>query len=128
MSFNGLPFIMGMQIGIKRLPLTFAAIILFMFTPPARGLKNSNCALTVTNMYLDNPNALELRDQNGNPTNELSNAWGISYHTCRALCSTDDNASHSNYNWNYLAQGVGSWLLVSRWTVTTISMLCLTQI
>ena len=100
---------MRTQIGTIRLHFTFAAIVLFMFTPWAHGLNYSQCALTVTN----NPDIAQLRDQYGKPTNNLQDAWGISYPTCQRLCSTDDSASHSNYDWNYLAQGVGSWLLVS---------------
>ena len=108
---------MRTQIGTKRLPLTFAVIVMVLFTPRARGLDYSQCAQTVSN----NPNISQLRDKYGKPTNNLKDAWGISYPTCQRLCSTDDNAAHSNYNWNYLAQGVGSWLLVSRWTMIMIS-------
>ena len=112
---------MRTQIGIKHLPFIFPAIIVLMFSPRAHGLDYSLCAQNINNTYRDNPNASGLRDRSGKPTNNLSNAWGISYYTCQDLCWTDDNASHSSYDWNYLAQGVSSWLLVSRWTMMIIS-------
>lgn len=109
------------QIGVKFLS-TFAAISLIMFTARAGGLNYSACAQTITDVFLQNPNVSMLRDQYGVETNDLSNAWGVSYHMCLELCSTDDNAPHSFYDWNYLVQGVASWVLVSRWTMMTVSM------
>ena len=105
------------RIGSKNLPLILSAVIVGMLTPRASGLNYSVCAQTITNAFLENPNASILRDPYGVETHNLSNAWGTSYEMCRALCSTDDNASHSNYDWNFLGQGVGAWVLVSRWTM-----------
>ena len=112
--------------GIRNLPVILLAIIVGMLTPRASGLNYSVCAQTITNVFLKNPNASILRDQYGVETNNLSNAWGTSYTVCRALCSGEDNASHSNYDWNFLAQGVGAWVLVSRWTMIVISRCYLT--
>ena len=114
---KGLRFTMMTRIGNRNLPLILSAVILGMLTPRATGLNYSVCAQTITNAFLENPNASILRDQYGVETDNLSNAWGTSYEMCRAHCSTEDNASHSNYDWNFLGQGVGAWVLVSRWTM-----------
>ena len=112
--------------GIRNLPVILLAVIVGMLTPRASGLNYSVCAQTITNVFLENPDASILRDQYGFETNNLSNAWGTSYTACRALCSGEDNASHSDYDWNFLAQGVGAWVLVSGRTMIVISRCYLT--
>ena len=105
------------RIGNQNFLLILSAVIVVMLTPRASGLNYSVCAQTITNAFLEDPNAPILRDPHGVETHNLSDAWGTSYYTCRALCSADDNAAHSKYDWNFLGQGVSAWVLVSRWTM-----------
>ena len=39
----------------------------------------------------------------------MSQAWGISYRSCKAICGTPVNIK--GYDWNALSQGLTSWLL-----------------
>ena len=123
---KGFRFTMMTRSRIRNLPVILLAVIVGVLTPRASGLNYSDCAKTITNVFLENPNASILRDRYGVETNNLSDAWGTSYTVCRVLCSREDNASHSNYDWNFLAQGVGAWVLVSRWTMMIISRCYLT--
>ena len=105
------------RIGNQKFLLMLSVVSLVMLTARASSLNYSVCAQTITNAFLENPNASILRDPHGVETHNLSDAWGTSYSMCRALCSTENNAAHSHYDWNFLGQGVSAWVLVSRWTV-----------
>ena len=69
----------------------------------------SLCAEIADQTFLNAPNNSFLYDQHGRPTDILADAWGISYHSCKALCGTEDNTGY--YDWGFLSQGVSSWLL-----------------
>lgn len=75
----------------------------------AQGLDWSQCAIDANKSYWNAPNDTFLYNQYGKPTANMSQAWGVSYESCRGLCGTPVNTG--NYNWNSLSQGLTSWLL-----------------
>ena len=91
---------------------SFMIVILVLMGLPAAssgGLDYSQCALDANETYFRAPNKTFLYDQHGNPTNNASQAWGISYKSCKNLCRTPENGHF--YDWNFLSQGITSWVL-----------------
>ena len=78
-------------------------------TVNAGSFNNSFCAQIAYQTFSNAPNNSFLYDQQGRPTGNLANAWGISYDSCKVLCGTEDNGGY--YDWNFLSQGVSSWLI-----------------
>ena len=79
------------------------------YTVEAGSFNYSLCAEIADQTFTNAPNDSFLYDQQGRPTDVLANAWGISYHSCKALCGTEDNGGY--YDWGFLSQGISSWLL-----------------
>ena len=75
----------------------------------AQNIDYSQCAIDANQTYLAAPNATFLYDQNGKPTNNISQAWGISYKSCVAMCSSTINTQ--GYEWSLWFQGLTSWVL-----------------
>lgn len=75
----------------------------------AQGLDYSQCAIDANQSYWNAQNNTFLYDQYGKPTANISQAWGVSYESCKVLCGTPVNTG--NYDWNSLSQGLTSWLL-----------------
>lgn len=75
----------------------------------AQGLDFSQCAIDANKSYWKAPNDTFLRDQHGNPTADMSQAWGISYESCKEICGVPVNTR--SYDWNSSSQGLTSWLL-----------------
>ena len=73
------------------------------------GLDYSQCAIDANETYTRAPNKTFLYDQFGKPTSNASEAWGISYESCKHLCRAPENGHF--YDWNFLSQGVTSWVL-----------------
>ncbi len=73
----------------------------------AQSLDNSQCAIDANQTYLKAPNSTFLYDQYGKPTTDMSQAWGISYESCKHICG----AHPGSYHWNSFSQGLTSWLL-----------------
>lgn len=67
----------------------------------------STCEESVLATYNTTPSDILLRDRNGQPTSNLSEAWGISYETCAQICT----ASAEFITWNSFSTQFGSWLL-----------------
>jgi hypothetical protein len=57
--------------------------------------------------YSNNPNTLTLLDQNGQPTKNFLDAWGITYKACQIFCVGDA----SFVDWNSFSTQLSSWLL-----------------
>lgn len=55
------------------------ALLLNLLTIGAQGIDYSQCAIDANQSYWNAPNDTFLCDQNGKPTSDLSQAWGISY-------------------------------------------------
>ena len=96
-------------ISIKHIILIFAVIIPTLSIPNVGGLDYSDCAKIANETYLKAPNNSFLYNQQGEPTGDSSQAWGISYQACVDLCTTEANSG--SYNWLFLSSGVASWLL-----------------
>ena len=96
-------------ISIEHIVLIFAIIIPTLSIPNAGGLDYSNCAKIANETYLKAPNNSFLYNQQGEPTGDSSQAWGISYQACVDLCTTEENSGI--YNWGFLSSAVASWLL-----------------
>lgn len=94
----------------RLLPSTFAV--------NAGSFNNSLCAEVAYQVYSDAPNNTFLYDQQGRPTGNLANAWGISYSSCKVLCGTENNGGY--YDWDFLSQGISSWLIP--WLALTAQM------
>lgn len=75
----------------------------------AQGRDYSQCAIDANQSYWKAPNDTFLRDQRGKPTADMSQAWGISYESCKDICGNPVNTR--SYDWNSLSQGLTSWLL-----------------
>ena len=89
--------------------LILARLFPTIYTVNAGSFNYSLCAEIAYQTYSNDPNNSFLYDQQGRPTGNLSNAWGISYYSCKALCGTEDNSGY--YDWGFLSQGVSSWLI-----------------
>ena len=96
-------------ISIEHIVLIFAVIIPTLSILNAGGLDYSDCAKIANETYLKAPNNSFLYNQQGEPTGDSSQAWGISYQACVDLCTTEENSGI--YNWGFLSSGVASWLL-----------------
>lgn len=66
-----------------------------------------DCANAVNNSYFNNPSVDYLRDQNGNPTYNISTAWGITYQACTDICTS----GQAFMEWNAFSTQVSTWLL-----------------
>lgn len=85
------------------------ALLLNLLTIGAQGIDYSQCAIDANQSYWNAPNDTFLYDKNGKPTSDLSQAWGISYKSCKDICGTPVNTG--SYDWNSVSQGLTSWLL-----------------
>lgn len=65
------------------------------------------CANAALAAYNATPNATFLRDQNGQPTSNISAAWGISYEFCTQTCA----GGTPLIQWNSFSLQFASWLL-----------------
>ena len=89
--------------------LALTGILPTTYTVEAGSFNYSLCAKIADQTFTNAPNNTFLYDQHGRPTSVLANAWGISYHSCKVLCGTEDNTGY--YDWGFLSQSVSSWLL-----------------
>ncbi|KAL9118821.1 MAG: hypothetical protein Q9187_004624 [Circinaria calcarea] len=78
----------------------FHAIVAVQATP----LVSNQCASVA-----DVTNSTTLLDQDGVPTTNQSQAWGISYEACNTLCGSLDGPS--SFDWSFFSQGLSQWLL-----------------
>lgn len=85
------------------------ALIRIPLMANAQGLDYSKCAIDANQSYWKASNDSFLIDQYGKPTDDMSQAWGISFQSCKDICGTPVNTG--GYNWNALSQGLTSWLL-----------------
>ncbi|KAE9366619.1 hypothetical protein N431DRAFT_495066 [Stipitochalara longipes BDJ] len=67
----------------------------------------SSCAAAANATFSQNPNSIALRDRNGLPTSNFSEAWGISYESCNEVCQGGAKA----IEWNSFSLQFASWLL-----------------
>ena len=91
---------------------TFIVLIeIALFFSPARAgnLNYTQCALIANDTYWKAPNDTFLYNQHGESTSDPSQAWGVSYESCKALCGSPDN--FDGYDWNSLIDSFTSWLL-----------------
>lgn len=89
--------------------LVLTEILPTTYTVEAGSFNYSLCTEKADQTFTNAPNNTFLYDQQGRPTGILANAWGISYHSCKVLCGTEDNTGY--YDWGFLSQSVSSWLL-----------------
>ncbi len=89
--------------------LILTRILPTLYTVNAGSFNYSLCAGFANQTFSKAPNNSFLYDQQGRPTGNLDNAWGISYYSCKVLCGTEDNTGY--YDWDFLSQGVSSWLI-----------------
>ncbi len=93
---------------------SYALTVLFVIIPnlsvvDAQGIDYSQCASDVNQIFWKATNITFLRDRYGSPTNNISQAWGISYEACKAICRGPVNTK--GYSWNALSEALTSWLL-----------------
>ncbi len=62
-------------------------IITSVFVAQTDGFNYAQCAKDVNTTYWKAPYDTFLRDQYGRSTNIYSEAWGIGYQSCLAICS-----------------------------------------
>ena len=94
--------------------INYALAVSLLFIPnfsavTAQGIDYSQCAIEANETYWRAPNDTFLYNQYGKPTDNMSQAWGISYESCKATCGSPVNSR--SYNWNLLSQCLTSWLL-----------------
>lgn len=91
----------------------YVLLILLAHLPTAytvsRSFNGSSCADAARQAYLKSPNSTFLLDQDGRPTDNLADAWGISYGSCKVLCGSKDNTEA--WSWDFLSQDISSWLI-----------------
>lgn len=92
----------------KNLP-ALVWIFINLFIAQTNGFNNSKCAEEAYLTYLRAPNDTFLRDRLGSPTNQTSEAWGIGYQSCLNICGHNYSAQY--YDWNFVSQGLTSWVL-----------------
>ena len=81
-----------------------------LFVVNAKSIHLSQCAIDANQTFWGNPNiSTFLYDRHGKPTRNMSQAFGISYGACKAICGTPVHTK--GYDWNALSQGLTSWLL-----------------
>lgn len=96
-------------ISIEHIALIFAFTIPTHSIPNLGGLDYSDCAKIANETYLKAPNNSFLYNQQGEPTGDSSQAWGISYQACVDLCTTEEEPGI--YNWGFISSGIASWFL-----------------
>ncbi|RDW82346.1 hypothetical protein BP6252_03458 [Coleophoma cylindrospora] len=69
----------------------------------------TQCAIDAQNAFLSNPGTTWLRDSQGNPTNNITEAWGVSFEACNNMCGP--LGGHEAFQWTTFSAGVASWLL-----------------
>ncbi|RDW75667.1 hypothetical protein BP5796_06488 [Coleophoma crateriformis] len=69
----------------------------------------TQCAIDAQNAFLDNPGITWLRDRQGNPTNNITEAWGVSFEACNSMCGP--LGGYEAFQWTTFSAGVSSWLL-----------------
>ena len=84
-------------------------VLLSLLTVKVSALVLSQCAIDVNQTHRKAPNDLLLRDRFGKPSNNISQAWGIGYKNCTALCKAPVNVD--SYGWISLCQDLTSWFL-----------------
>jgi hypothetical protein len=87
--------------------ILFILLNLFTVANAVEIFDYSQCSPAANATYYAAPNDTFLRDQNGNPTSNFSEAWGISYDSCRVLCT----GGAKFIDWNDFSLQFGSWLL-----------------
>lgn len=75
----------------------------------AGGFNDSYCAVVASSIYYKSPDNIILYNQGGQPTSNLSEAWGINHYDCENSCGAQDNSGH--YSWGFISEGVASWLI-----------------
>jgi hypothetical protein len=65
------------------------------------------CEEAVNTSYFNDPTIGYLRDEHGNPTSNISTAWGITYPACLNICT----AGQSFIEWNVFSPQFSTWLL-----------------
>lgn len=65
------------------------------------------CEEAVNTSYFNDPTIGYLRDEHGNPTSNISTAWGITYPACLNICT----AGQSFIEWNVFSPQFATWLL-----------------
>ena len=71
------------------------------------GINFTTCATLAMEVYLASPNDTFLLDQNGMPTSDLTQAWGISAESARILCSS----APMDFDWIFFAGSMTVWLI-----------------
>ena len=89
--------------------LTLVTVFPALLGVNAGSFNYSYCAEIARTIFYENPNNISLYDEHGEPTSNLSKAWGISYYDCKNTCGAQDNTGY--YDWGFLSQGVASWLI-----------------
>ncbi|KAL6715219.1 hypothetical protein ACLMJK_007483 [Lecanora helva] len=89
--------------------LATVGILLGTSTVNAGSFNYSVCAEDSHEIFSRAPNGTFLFDQQGRPTSNFADAWGISYESCKRICGTEDNTGY--YDWVFLSQGISSWLI-----------------
>lgn len=72
----------------------------------ANALNISACTAASLAAYSASPNSTTFYNQNGMPTEDLTQAWGISYGSCKALCTEPEP-----FDWTFFSECMTSWLI-----------------
>ncbi len=90
--------------------LIFGAVVPAFLGAKAGSFNDSYRARIASSVfYYKSPDRMSFYDQQGQSTDNLSEAWGIGYYACKYFCGAQDNAGY--YDWVFLSQGVTSWLI-----------------
>ncbi len=90
--------------------LIFGAVVPAFLGAKAGSFNDSYRARIASSVfYYKSPDRISFYDQQGQSTDNLSEAWGIGYYACKYFCGAQDNAGY--YDWVFLSQGVTSWLI-----------------
>lgn len=97
------------QAAMGRMRYFSFAISFLLFNDPitVEAFNPPTCALVASALYIEAGNVTFLRDQNGRPTNNFSDAWGISYEACNNICTAEPNL----VDWSVFTNRLASWLL-----------------
>jgi hypothetical protein len=86
--------------------LSIAFAIVLNLSTAVQAFDREPCSTFASTLY-EAGNVTFLRDQYGRPTENFSDAWGISYEACKDLCPASSNL----IDWSAFTNQLGSWPL-----------------
>ena len=91
---------------VLRLSIVYPLFITAFWVPLVIGLNITACTSASLAAFTADPNLVTFYGQDGMPTTDLTQAWGISYDSCKVLCTVPEP-----FNWNFFSECMTSWLI-----------------